>query len=149
MDVIIRKAKSNDIEGMVNLLDQLFSIESDFNVDSQKQQKGLEMLLKNSKAMIFVAELYNRVIGMATVQTLISTAEGGPVGLIEDVVVDQAYRSKGIGNRLLAEMESWCRHQGFTRIQLLTERYNTQAINFYNRLHWHTTELIGMRKLLE
>ena len=40
---------------------------------------------------------------MCTVQTLISTAEGGPVGLVEDVIVRADYRGHGIGARLLTE----------------------------------------------
>lgn len=45
------------------------------------------------------------IVGMATIQTLISTAEGGRVGLVEDVVVDESFRGKGIGKLLLAGIE--------------------------------------------
>jgi len=47
-----------------------------------------------------VAELDKQIVGVCTAQLLISTAEGGIVALIEDVVVDGNYR--GQGNRVTA-----------------------------------------------
>ena len=42
------QANDADILELVQLLSLLFNIEKDFNPDTSKQQKGLELLLKNS-----------------------------------------------------------------------------------------------------
>ncbi|MCG8125981.1 MAG: GNAT family N-acetyltransferase, partial [Candidatus Thiodiazotropha endolucinida] len=39
---------------MVDLLRQLFSIEAEFNVDPDKQRRGLELLQESEAAEIFV-----------------------------------------------------------------------------------------------
>ena len=80
--ITIRTAKPSDIPQLVELLNALFTIEADFNFDQDKQACGLGLLLNSDKNCILVAELLGerRVLGMCTVQTLISTAEGGLVG---------------------------------------------------------------------
>jgi hypothetical protein len=81
--ITIRTAKPSDIPELVDLLKELFSIEADFDFDLEKQTCGLNLLLNSEKDCILVAERLsdNRVLGMCTAQTLISTAEGGAVGL--------------------------------------------------------------------
>ena len=74
--ITIRIAKPSDIPQLVELLNALFTIEADFNFDQDKQAHGLELLLNSNKDCILVAELLGerRVLGMCTLQTLISTA---------------------------------------------------------------------------
>ena len=98
---------------MCDLLADLFSIESDFVPNRAKQVYGLHALIVEppGKTLLLVAVHDKRVIGMATVQTLISTAEGGRAGLIEDVIVDQKFRGKGVGTLLLEGIVDWSRKE--------------------------------------
>jgi hypothetical protein len=88
-DLLIRPARPEDIPRMCELLAELFSIESDFSPNVEKQVHGLRALTSDpsGQTLVLVAVSNWAVIDMATVQTLISTAEGGRVGLIEDVIV--------------------------------------------------------------
>ena len=131
---------------MRRLLEQLFAIEQDFVPDPEKQQRGLALLLDSTKSRIFVAEQAGRIVGMLTVQLLISTAEGGTAGLVEDVVVDEAYRDRGIGKALLQHLEAWAIQTGTTRLQLLADRNNHSALGFYEKQGWSATGLIGLRR---
>lgn len=108
------------------------------------------MLLAGSpeRALVLVAESRREVVGMVTVQTLISTAEGGRVGLVEDLVVDGRFRSQGIGRRLLEEVIAWAGKAGLTRIQLLADQVNAPALRFYHHAGWSRTGMICIRKLL-
>jgi GNAT superfamily N-acetyltransferase len=83
---------------------------------------------------------------MASIQTLISTAEGGPVGLVEDVVVAKSWRGRGIGQNLLEALGDWARQHGLTRLQLLADRHNRNALDFYAKDGWQPTALICLRK---
>jgi GNAT superfamily N-acetyltransferase len=86
------------------------------------------------------------VVGTATVQVLVSTAEGGPVGLVEDVIVAREHRGRGLGHRLLDALEVWGREQGLTRLQLLADRENAPALTFYERAGWAPTRLLCWRR---
>ncbi len=144
----IRKGEKADIPAMVELLTQLFSIEADFQAAPEKQTKGLELLLRHPDAVIWLAESGGAVVGMITVQVLLSTAEGAAVGLIEDLVVAESWRRRGAGRQLLRAAEAWAAEQGLTRLQLLADRENAAALAFYRQQGWSGTQLMGLRKLL-
>ncbi|MFW5447822.1 MAG: GNAT family N-acetyltransferase [Methylophagaceae bacterium] len=148
MSCIIRQAIIAYIGSLVALLKELFEIEEDFVFDENKQRRGLELLLTSDNDYIMVAEHDSEVIAMCTVITITSTAEGGHVGLIEDMVVQKAYACKGIGRKLLSAVELWAKEQGLTRLQLLADRNNQHALIFYDKMDWQQTQLIGLRKFI-
>ncbi len=147
-DLTIRNAEHRDLEHMVRLLKILFDVEEDFAVDHKLQRNGLKMMLDagRKRHCIKVAEMDGEVVGMCTVQLLISTAEGGVVGLVEDMVVDPRFRGQCIGRLLMEHIEAWALKRGVTRLQLLAERTNFKALAFYDRIGWHSTKLICMRR---
>lgn len=146
--ITIRTAEVADIEALVLLLTELFQIETDFQVNPDKQRAGLELLLNSDNGQIFVAQANNssQIVGMCSVQVLISTAEGAKVGMVEDLIVSAAYRGQGIGQKLLTFMEQWAQQQGLKRLQLLADKNNQPALDFYARQDWQTTQLIALRK---
>ena len=150
MDFSIRPAKEDDIPRICDLLSALFSIEADFTADREKQARGLNLLLqdRSGSSLVVVAETEGAVIGVCSMQTLISTAEGGLVGLIEDLIVQDRYRGNGIGSQLLAWIYRWCMTKNISRLQLLRDAANDQALDFYNQNGWNSTSLVCMRKLL-
>jgi ribosomal protein S18 acetylase RimI-like enzyme len=146
--VRFRGAEPRDIPRLVALIGELFAIETAFTVDPARQEKGLRALLAAPNAHILVAEAGHDVVGMCTVQLTVSTAEGGPSGLIEDVVVDRAWRGKGIGRALLDEAEAWVRAQGASRVQLLADQRNAPALDFYAARGWTLTKMVCLNKTL-
>ena len=146
-NVHIREAMVGDIDGLIPLLKELFSIEADFSFNEDLQRRGLEMMLKQSESRCMMAAFVdNQVIGMASIQTIISTVEGGIAGIVEDVVVAPAWRSKRIGSGLLKAIEEWAFKKGLKRIQLLADIENVPALEFYKHLGWTSTQLICLRK---
>lgn len=146
--ITIRRATATDIPVMVGLLEELFGIEEDFEVDPGSQHRGLELMFARPEdRCVLVADTGTMVVGMCTLQVVISTAMGGPAGLLEDLVVAGAYRDQGIGSRLLESMESWCISRHIARIQLLADAHNTQALDFYSVHAWQGTRLVCLRKL--
>lgn len=144
--LVIRRANIKDLAALTELLGVLFSIEEDFEADAGKQGRGLALMLQGDSREVLVAEADGRVVGMVSAQLLISTAEGAPSALLEDLVVREECREKKIGLRLLAGIENWAREQGATRCQLLADRDNAPALTFYEKNGWGATNLICLRK---
>lgn len=136
---IIRTATTGDILQVVQLMNQLFEMEEGVSVNETNQKSGLEMLINHPHAAIVVAESEGNLVGMCTIQSMISTAEGGLTGWIEDMVVDQNIRAGGIGAQVLAFAEQWGKNQGFTRIQLMCDDNNAAGNNFYKKHNWQKT----------
>lgn len=144
--VLVRRAAVSDVAAMIDLLQALFSLETDFAFDSKKQRLGLELLLQAMDSCVLVAEKERQVVGMCTAQLLVSTAEGGLKAIIEDVAVSEKYRGQGIGTKLLAGIEQWAISRGVKRLDLLADRQNTLALSFYRQLGWQQTELVALHK---
>ncbi len=150
VNIVIRLAQPGDIPRMCELLAELFSIESDFSPNVEKQVQGLGALIADlsERTLVLVAVNDGIVIGMATVQTLVSTAEGSRVGFVEDVIVDRKHRRTGIGTLLLQEIVDWSRKMHLKRLQLLVDLDNQPALAFYSSQGWISTRLGCMRLML-
>lgn len=147
-DATITSANESDIPELIDLLGVLFAIEQDFTPDTDKQRRGLAALLASPTGHVAIARDANaRAVGMATAQLVISTAEGAPSAWIEDVVVREDWRGKGLGRSLLDAVLAWARGQGAVRAQLLADLDNAPALAFYDRLDWQPTRL-GARRLM-
>lgn len=114
-----------------------------------KQEQGIRLMLASNQAVVLVAEVGAGVVGMCSGQLLISTAEGAPVCLVEDVVLFPEYRHMGIGSRLLAAVIEWTTRQNGCRLQLLADRSNREGLEFYRANGWKSTQLICLRKMIE
>ncbi|MDG4474950.1 GNAT family N-acetyltransferase [Thiovibrio frasassiensis] len=145
---VIRPANPGDLDALVDLLRMLFGIETDFDFAAARQRRGLAMLLAHETAVILVAETAGQVIGMCSGQLTISTAEGGFSLLVEDMVVAEPWQGRGIGRELLTTLEQWAASRKVGRLQLLADRNNTAALEFYRKLGWQPTELICQRRRL-
>lgn len=152
--VHIRPARHEDFDCLVSLLGELFSIEEDFVVDEARQRRGLAMMPNNGRGRIIIAERSQAenapgpVIGLCTGQITVSTAEGGPAVLIEDVVVSKDWRGRGLGPKLMNGITDWARENEATRLQLQADTENTPALGLYERLGWEPTQLTCLRSRL-
>lgn len=76
----------------------------------------------------------------------ISTAEGGFVLLLEDLVIHRDHRGCGYGSRLLEHAFRFAREKKFLRITLLTDDPDTRTKSFYTRHGFVESGMVPMRK---
>lgn len=154
MNARFRPAQLADVHAIAALLGQLFTIEKDFVPDVSRQLAALKLMLAREDILLWVAEVQAtageapQVVGFCSVQTVISTAEGGPAGVVEDVVVAADWQGQGIGRRLLEGAEAWARRRGCTRLQLLADEKNAPALAFYQHLGWIRGNMRVWRRML-
>jgi len=140
------EAKRRDLPQLVALLGVLFGQEAEFAPDAAKQRRALRMLLDDpSLGRVFVARRGARVLGMVSVLRAVSTAEGGPAGLLEDLVVRPEARGAGIGAALLAFAAERSRAAGLLRLTLLTDRGNRRAQRLYRKVGFRPSPMVPLR----
>jgi len=94
-------ARRDELPQLVALLTILFSEESEFAPDYEKQTRALEKILSDeSVGTIYVARDEGQVVAMASLLYTVSTAEGGTAALFEDLVVQPTHRGQGIATAL-------------------------------------------------
>lgn len=142
----IRIANTNDLNDLIQLLNELFTQDIEFKPDYAKQKAGLlEILNNNNVGEILVLSIDDRVIGMVSLLYSISTALGGKVAILEDMIIKKEYRNKGFGKQLLNEAIKFSKLKNLLRITLLTDFDNEIAIKFYNSFGFKKSEMIPMR----
>ena len=138
-----------DLEAIADLLAELFTLESDFSPERDKQLRGLRLILETPQSgRLFVLRAGDQVAGMANALLTISTAEGCPVLLLEDVIVKAAWRGRQLGRQLVEHILDWARTSGITRVTLLADQDNAPALAFYERVGFCRSNMRVLRQNL-
>lgn len=149
MAIRIDFATPDDLPALADLLAELFSLESDFVPERAKQLAGLRLILDHPDlGRLFVVCVDGAIAGMANALITVSTAEGGRVLLLEDVIVRDRHRGLGLGRVLVEHVLAWAAGQGMTRVTLLADRANASALAFYERLGFKHSAMSVLRRRL-
>lgn len=143
-------ATKDDLTAIVDLLTALFEQEADFEPDTSRQQRAVSDLLAHpEQGEILLARKPGRVIGMVSLLYLPSTAMGGRVALLEDMIIAADWRGQGYGQKLLSAAIDHARSRGCLRITLLTDRDNLPAQLFYQQQGFSLSAMVPMRHVLK
>src|SRR5690349_4052057 len=136
--VIIEPATEADLDELSDLVGGLFAQESDFRPNKEKQLRGLRLIFEQpNRGRVFVLRRDGAIVGMINLLFTISTAEGGFVILLEDLVVHDSFRDQGDGSLLLRYAIDFAKQKKFLRITLLTDRPELRSQNFFKRHGFH------------
>src|SRR5258707_2659739 len=145
-NVAIEPATEADLDELSEMLGGLFAQESDFRPDKEKQLRGLRLIFEQpSRGRVLVLRRSGEIVGMINLLFTISTAEGGFVILLEDLVVHKEYQAKGYGSKLLDHAIDFAKKKNFLRITLLTDRPENVAQAFFRKHGFVDSSMIPMR----
>jgi len=84
--------------------------------------------VSDGRGTFLVARQDGEAVGCGAVRRLSATT-----GEVKRMFVDDAARGRGLGSRILAELEAWAAADGMTRLVLEAGDRQTQAIRLYER----------------
>ena len=147
--IAIDDATPADLPALCDLLSLLFAQEADFTPDRARQERGLRLILDDPRVgAILVARDGAQVVGMVNLLFTVSTAEGGRVMVLEDMIVRPDHRGQGVGLQLIEAAIARATATGCARITLLTDEDNNQAQWFYGRAGFRRSAMIPMRRAI-
>ena len=94
----------------------------------------LERMLAEPGQHVLLAEEDGRVVGLATVIVRHVINADAPFGRLASVVVDEAWRGRGIGTALIGAAEWICAAAGCTAIEVTSGVHRPRAHELYRRL---------------
>jgi N-acetylglutamate synthase-like GNAT family acetyltransferase len=142
----IEPATPEDLNSLAELIGDLFDQGEEFEANAETQKHGLRLILEApTKGRIYVIRTDHRILGMVNLLFTISTAEGGPVILMEDLVIHPDHRRLGLGGQLLEYVKDFATKKGFKRITLLTEDISEESLEFFARHGFADSAMTPMR----
>lgn len=149
MAIQVRKAVQADMSQVLELIKALANFENEpDSVEITVEDLKREGFGENPLFICFIAEEAENIIGMALVYFRFSTWKGRTVHL-EDLIVKEEYRGKGIGQLLYNEVMKYGLSHGVRRVEWIVLNWNEGAIRFYERsgatFHkdWYLVEMGG------
>lgn len=137
--ISVRPATTDDFEPLLRLLDQMD--ESMYRGRSRASESDLRTLynaiLADPDQTLFVAEDDGRIVGTAHLMVLRHFARNLPrSAIVEEVVVDPAYRRAGVGAAVMRTAADAARAAGCYKLDLTSNMARRGAHRFYSRLGW-------------
>lgn len=133
MNVTLRPAEKQDSEAILRLIQELAVFEKEpesvLLTVSDIEQYGFG---SSPLFQCLVAQVEQQVIGMALYYQRFSTWKG-PTYHLEDLIVTEAYKGKGIGTQLYTAFIQMAYESGVERIEWNVLDWNTPAVGFYEK----------------
>ncbi|VAV84545.1 N-acetyltransferase [hydrothermal vent metagenome] len=131
MELKLRKAVKSDMYSVLELIKELAIFENEPEAVSISEQTLIDDGFGEKPAFkVFVAELENKIVGMALFYERYSTWKGKSIHL-EDLIVQNNHRGKGIGLSLYTKVLKYAHVNQFKRVAWEVLDWNKVAIDFY------------------
>lgn len=145
----IRKAVPQDMPDVLRLIKELATFEQQPDaVVVTANDLVRDGFSQNPLFYTFVAELENKIIGIALYYFRYSTWKGRTLHL-EDLIVQQEHRGTGAGYALYTEIIKEGKKEGVRRIEWAVLNWNEPAIAFYKKsgaTHYTDWDVVQMNE---
>lgn len=148
-DILIRKAKVEDAEDIINHLKQILGeskfhtlTSEEFDKDIITEEQEIEDYLNSKNSLMLLCYYKNKLVGILTLKggKRERTKHFGVLG----INFKNEYCYLGLGTKLMLEMEKTViEEKRLSKLSLEVHEKNTRAINFYKKLGY---EFEGVKK---
>ncbi|MGB9729594.1 MAG: GNAT family N-acetyltransferase [Thermoprotei archaeon] len=155
--IIIKEVDDSKIDDVIKLdrelswelLDDKVKKELNWNEFAKRHKYMFRKLYNTSigQQIILGAFDNNNLIGYAWIELRLDTISMLPTCFIVDIGIKQEYRGKRIGANLMNEIIKIALNNNVRTINLLVEKKNTKAINFYKKFDFKITGYIMEKQL--
>ncbi|OCG16944.1 GNAT family N-acetyltransferase [Gilliamella sp. WF3-4] len=136
-ECIIRKIEKQDLKNLIKLCSKHADYEALFFDEDPELIKRWEQLFfsANSKIYCWVCvNQKNHIIGYMSVTIDYSTWSALPFLYLDCLYLQEEYRKKGLGKRLIATLENFAFEKNINSIEWQTPPDNIIGINFYQAI---------------
>lgn len=145
MKIEIRLAAETDFQAYCRLFNQVNAVHVAAYPDTFRHAQGAprafedyQALLADPAQQVLLALVGEQVVGY--VHTLLRERLPIPIlvpvrfAVVDTLVVDEAFRRRGVGQALMSAAEAWARQNGAVNIELNVWVFNQPAVRLYEEL---------------
>ncbi|WP_073508030.1 GNAT family N-acetyltransferase [Streptobacillus notomytis] len=140
----IRKIRKEDKSIYLNLTKQFYSSDAVLhNVDENNFLNTFnELINRDIYTECFIIEENLKIIGYCLISKTYSQEVGGMVLLIEEILILEDYRNRGIGKKIFNFLFE--RYKGYKRYRLEVDNNNVMAQKLYKKLGFFELKYVQM-----
>jgi GNAT superfamily N-acetyltransferase len=133
-DILIREATESDLPAIGKLLAELAdAMDNVEGIDTGIALKTCRQLLNDGSSHILVAAREGTPVGFINFTVRQTVLHRGPSGLIDELVVAEEHRGRGVGKQLVLAAIEKCRRLRCCEVEVSTEKANLEAKEFYKQ----------------
>ncbi len=133
----------NELPELANLYQQLIPNE----ISIPKMKYVLNRHKENPNHVVLGAKIEGKLVGsLLAIMCEMLFGRCKSFMVVEDVVVDELYRKKGIGAALMQHIEGYAREKNCSYIMLITDTDRVGSQKFYKSLEFKTEEYCAFKK---
>ena len=141
MNFNTRKAVEADVSEIIKLMREFAEFEKlthDFSVTEERLREAVF----GEKAFVYLLTglFENKLIAYALLYPKFASFRGERSLYLEDLYIKPSERRKGFGLAMLKEAAKYAKANGFERLDWQALKWNTPAINFYNKIGAQSNE---------
>jgi N-acetylglutamate synthase-like GNAT family acetyltransferase len=129
MDLQLRPVRRQDVPELVGLLGQL-----GYPTTEAAVHERLGNWLDDSSSWLIGADDDGALVGVAALHVMPMLEVDGKLGRLLALVVDERYRSRGVGQWLVTATENQARTAGCVKLEVTSRRLRTRTQEFYKLL---------------
>jgi len=133
--ICLRHVELQDLARVLELAGEL-----GYEISPAEGEQRLQFILADEEQLLLAAEMEDgRITGWVHASTAQELLAGRTVEL-HGLVVGETWRSRGIGELLLQEVENWGRSRGCAQVLVRSNVIRERAHQFYLRRGFHETK---------
>jgi len=135
--VSIRLAEESDEASVYELVTALMAV----SLDRKSFHEVFVQNLRDDNVLYYVVERDGFVIGFASLHIEPQLHHAGLVGEIQELIVHETVRDKGIGAQLVSRLEQEAQKRGCVSIEVTTKNFRVDAQRFYEHMGFTRTHV--------
>ena len=139
LKTMVREVKNDDYEAILTMINQLMG---GLKYDKKVYKKVWKSCLKSDYYKGFVAIANGEIIGYIDVIFYHDIGHGGKLGQIQNLVVSEEYRKRGVGKLLIRSVIEFARKEKFLELHVSTRFENEEAIRLYEKMGFKSRSLL-------
>ncbi|MDR2039287.1 MAG: GNAT family N-acetyltransferase [Bacteroidales bacterium] len=143
-DFQIRACTDDDCKYVFELLKQLWP---DIQLDYETIYPVFCKAIKSDNQKLIVGLSNNKVVGFCTLTIKNSLWQGGNLGYIDELIVDENHRGLGIGHKLIDEITTIAKNNHCKIIELDSAFHRKEAHLFYENLKYESRAYLFSKRI--
>nr|QNO52287.1 acetyltransferase YpeA [Methanosarcinales archaeon ANME-1 ERB6] len=135
--ILVRPSKESDEASVYDLITSLMEV----SLDQKSFHDVFVQNLRDDTVLYYVVESDGCVVCFASIHICPQLHHAGLVGEIQELIVHESLRGKGIGAQLLSRLEQEAQNRGCVSIEVTTKKSRVKAQRFYEQMGFTRTHV--------